>query len=118
MHLVNILTNFNVASFLIELGMLIIAIVSINIASRRALDKKFDAKADKDKVESIEADIKCMDTKKADLEYVRERDRAVHHRIDEEDKHKMGILNQMQSTQDAMQKDIKDILKLLINQKK
>jgi cysteinyl-tRNA synthetase len=109
--IVEILTVSNILTFIIEAGMLIVAIVVMNMTNRKAIEDKYNLKADKEKVDCIELEVKKIQEKKADVDYVKELNRAVHYRIDEHNTHIIGVLNQLQSNQDVMMSDIKDLLK-------
>ena len=109
----NPLGSISVFQLIIDAGMLIIVLVTFIIASNKSYQDKFDGKASNERVIKIEEDMECIKEKKADADYVRELNRAAHHRIEETNLYTLGILNQIQSSQAVIQEDIKDILKRL-----
>ncbi|MFA5299524.1 MAG: hypothetical protein WC389_15145 [Lutibacter sp.] len=109
--LANLLSNFSLASFAIEVGMLIIAVIVMNMANRKAIEDKYEKKADKEKVDCIEKEVKIIHDKKADTDYVKEQVRSIHHRITEHETNTLVTLNRMESNQSEMLKHIMEILK-------
>lgn len=107
----NPLGSISFFQLIIDAGMLIIVLVTFIIASNKSYQDKFDSKASNDRVVKIEEDMELVKERKADADYVRELNRATHHRIDETNAHIIGILNKIQDTQGVIQGDIKDILK-------
>jgi hypothetical protein len=111
--LTNPLGSISFFQLLIDAGMLIVVLVTFVIGTNKANQEKFDKKADVERVVKIEEEMDCVREKKSDVDYVRELNRALHHRIDENEKHTISILNQIQQNQEVMQSDIKDILKMM-----
>jgi sorbitol-specific phosphotransferase system component IIBC len=93
-------------------GFVIVMIGSI-WSINASIDKKIEEKADQKQVIKIEEDMECLEKTKADTEYVKEQFRAVHHRINDNAAHTLGILNQLQKGQDTIQEDLKEILKTM-----
>ena len=104
----------NIWGIVIQIGMLIIAIISVHFSTRFAYEKKqsdvnekINSKADRAITDKI---IEKLDDK-ADKCYVDDKVRSVHHRIDENSKHLNDTVNKLSNQVDEVQRDIKEILK-------
>lgn len=104
----------NLWGIVIQFGMLIIAIYTVHYSTKRAYEKrqsdvqnKIDKKADRTITDKI---IEKMD-EKATMNYVDDKVRGVHHRIDEHSKHLNSTVDKLSHQVDEVQKDIKEILK-------
>lgn len=120
MTLLDILSNFNLPSFAIEVAMLVVAIIVMNMTTKKAFEEKFDKKADvvrvkkiEDSIDKIDIDMDCIKEKKAEVDYVDKQIRAVYHSMKENNDNVKIILSQIQSGQNIMEKDIKEILKTM-----
>jgi len=105
--------TINLFNAIVGFAGLIIVLIGFLWKINASIIKMIDSKADISRVKQIETDMECIEKTKADAEYVKELNRATHHRIDDNAAHTLGILNQIQSNQDTMQKDLKEILKTM-----
>lgn len=115
MVLLTEIANVNVFQVIIEFSVLVITVIGFFIAINKASKDKFEAKADVTRVLKIESDMECIEKAKADTDYVKELNRAVHHRIDESNDNMKGLLTQIQAKQETMNSNIFEILKMMKN---
>ena len=109
-----ILQTLNLPALLIQLGLLIVSVIGVHQATKRAYERKQDEfsgkielKADNSKVDKMADSL----IKKADVSYVDKEIRGVHHRIDETTNFIKEGQSQIMQQQKEMQKDIKELLK-------